>query len=519
MNKNKMGYAEANIVRRTGLLSLIAKNKFENQQPLGKSIRGAISDKLQARAAAIREKYDLLNLVAALTGSGVIGKSIRTLAGRAMGRSEEDIKYFGGYSKKRKKRRIGGQSSSSGYFKVSGQGMFNRKVRDDGNDSDSGSNRMNAEKLSNGLYNTNVSQGQNNKLQKGDGLASIMAKLYNLFLMNIENERKELQIERNFKKTKEKDKDKWNEELIEAITGNKTKKSRVKKSTASPTSFSLTDILGIVSKMIDVAKALMLVAITKAIKPFEKLLKLIKPAAKPVIKAAEKTGAKVATKTVKKVAEKSVSKAATKTAIKTAAKVAEKQTAKIIQKSAVKTGEKTIAKALIKKIPFIGLAAGLVFGAQRLYDGDSVGAGLEIASGAASILPVAGTATSVAIDVGLASRDFGAFDKKTQTAKPVPPKPPQNRAPNVKPVIPNKSTPIPAQPSTSGQRVQKSINKNNDLKIDEMTAPKIVSIDNSKTITAGTGGGSSPLIMDTSVDVRIDDDTLNSVMQNNYRPV
>lgn len=79
-------------------------------------------------------------------------------------------------------------------------------------------------------------------------------------------------------------------------------------------------------------------------------------------------------------------------------------------KAATKSAGKTAAKAILKKIPIIGLIAGGGFALQRMMNGDMEGAALELASGAASMLPGLGTATSVAIDAGLAARDMGAFD-------------------------------------------------------------------------------------------------------------
>jgi len=67
---------------------------------------------------------------------------------------------------------------------------------------------------------------------------------------------------------------------------------------------------------------------------------------------------------------------------------------------------KTALKSVIKKIPILGLGAGLLFGAQRLMAGDVTGAGMEVASGAASLVPGAGTAASVAIDAASAARDM-----------------------------------------------------------------------------------------------------------------
>ena len=65
-----------------------------------------------------------------------------------------------------------------------------------------------------------------------------------------------------------------------------------------------------------------------------------------------------------------------------------------------------IAKSLGKKIPLVGLGLGAVFAAQRALQGDFIGAGLELASGAASTIPGAGTAASVGIDAALAAKDM-----------------------------------------------------------------------------------------------------------------
>ncbi|AOV59708.1 hypothetical protein N231010_009 [Synechococcus phage S-CAM4] len=67
-----------------------------------------------------------------------------------------------------------------------------------------------------------------------------------------------------------------------------------------------------------------------------------------------------------------------------------------------------LAKSLGKKIPLVGLGLGAVFAAQRAMQGDFLGAGLELASGAASTVPGIGTAGSVGIDAALAARDMGA---------------------------------------------------------------------------------------------------------------
>jgi hypothetical protein len=513
MANNKMSYQEASRIRNSGLLSLIAKNKFQQGQSLGKSIKSAIGSKLKARVTGIKEIFDPLNLISSITGSGVIGKSIRTLAGRAMGKSDEDIQYFGGYARRNRTRtdnsRVSPRNGNSTGIKV--------------------------EKLTRALFNESVSDGQKRKMQKGDGLAEIMAKIYNVFKNGSEEEKLHNELDRNFKKQKEKEKDKWNDELIKAITGSKRKKTAKTTATQASSGMGLLSLLALLYEAFKIFKGVVDKMIKVAVEAAVVGLKLfIKSISKVTGKIAEKLGLKAEAKTVESVAketEKGATKTAEKTAVKTTQKVSEKTAAKAIEKSAEKTVEKTAAKSLLKKIPLIGLGAGLLFAAQRLSEGDVLGAGLEVASGAASMIPVVGTAMGFGIDAGLAASDLGAFDKKEgKTATPVPPKPsnaglgrghiqtssvPAKTAPKTIP----KAAPLPPQSSDVGKQLQSSTSKNIDLKNDELTSNKTVVIDNSKNVAVGTGGGDTPLILDGSVDVRIDDTTLNYVMKQSLRPI
>ena len=63
-------------------------------------------------------------------------------------------------------------------------------------------------------------------------------------------------------------------------------------------------------------------------------------------------------------------------------------------------------KLFLKKLPLIGAVAGTIFAAQRLLEGDFLGAGLELGSG---LLGAVGAApASLALDGFLLARDFGA---------------------------------------------------------------------------------------------------------------
>lgn len=114
--------------------------------------------------------------------------------------------------------------------------------------------------------------------------------------------------------------------------------------------------------------------------------------------AAADVGADVATRNATKAAEKQAVKTAGKSATKAAGK------------SLLKTG----FKSAVKKIPVLGALAGGLFAIPRLLKGDWAGAGLEVASGAASLVPGAGTAASIGIDAALAAKDMKDAMKEEQ---------------------------------------------------------------------------------------------------------
>ena len=95
-------------------------------------------------------------------------------------------------------------------------------------------------------------------------------------------------------------------------------------------------------------------------------------------------------------------------------KGAKKVAAKVGGKAIAKVGAKALGKGLLKKIPFVGLGAGLLFAGQRLMKGDFKGAMLEAASGIAGTIPGVGTAISVGLDATLAAKDMGVLPGQKQ---------------------------------------------------------------------------------------------------------
>jgi len=116
----------------------------------------------------------------------------------------------------------------------------------------------------------------------------------------------------------------------------------------------------------------------------------------------------VATKAAKSVSSvaKVATSAITKGIAKTGAgKIISKSAKSAFEKIAPKVIGKNVGKSALKKIPIAGAIAGGLFAIQRAFEGDWTGAGMEIASGAASTIPGLGTAASVGIDLALAARD------------------------------------------------------------------------------------------------------------------
>ncbi len=111
-------------------------------------------------------------------------------------------------------------------------------------------------------------------------------------------------------------------------------------------------------------------------------------------------------KILSKVVDKFGTKGAEKLAAKATEKVVAKTSEKVMTKVVTKTAGKALGKSLLKKIPFLGLGAALFFAGERAMAGDYAGAGLEMASGGASMLPGAGTAASAGIDAIIAARDL-----------------------------------------------------------------------------------------------------------------
>lgn len=86
------GYEEADITGQKSLMQ-IASEKMMAGQGIGSSIKGAISEKMAAKATRIKRRFDPMNLLSKIPG---VGKLAATAYGMKRGRSAEDISYFTG---------------------------------------------------------------------------------------------------------------------------------------------------------------------------------------------------------------------------------------------------------------------------------------------------------------------------------------------------------------------------------------------------------------------------------------
>ena len=140
-----------------------------------------------------------------------------------------------------------------------------------------------------------------------------------------------------------------------------------------------------------------------------------------------------------KVAGKEAEKAGEKVGEKGALKVGEKAAEKVGEKGALKVAGKFGAKEIAKHIPILGALAGLGFSGYEAMRGNWKGAGMELASTAATqggdllapftggVSAVAGNVAGAGLDVLAAQQEAEFGDKKEQedAANPTPPVPPE----------------------------------------------------------------------------------------------
>jgi len=170
-------------IRERGFLANIRKGAVE-----GKSLKQTISENFKAKVVGIQEKFNPLNIAKAL-----VGKTGASLLGKTFGASKENMKYFLGDKK---------SSSLSSGRKLGGIDV---------------------------AFYTKVASGQKEGLRKGDGVADVAGKLFNLVKNHNEKNKLSFELERNFEQELHEEEERRHKELIEQIKSRQTKKlSKVK---------------------------------------------------------------------------------------------------------------------------------------------------------------------------------------------------------------------------------------------------------------------------------------------------
>ena len=228
-----MDYRKAQGLKNKGLWSLIAEKKFEEGKSIRSSVGGAISDKFKAKMTRTKEKFDPLNILSSIVGKkNIFGKSITTAAGRAFGRSEADIGYFGGYRRK-------------------------------------GGNRKDPRR-------TTIGPGPIKALRIGDSTADILAKTYNFMEKTHKAEMKRYELEKTFREEQMQEDERRHNKLIEQLTNTKAvPKSEPKKDEDKEPSF--------IDKMLDGMKS----ALGFILSPIKKILGFFGSVLSGVVKGIE----------------------------------------------------------------------------------------------------------------------------------------------------------------------------------------------------------------------------------------
>jgi len=397
MSRNK-----GRAIRNTGLKDLFRENLLEGHG-FG-AITKTLSESFEAKMMGFQEAFDPLSIARRFTGP--LGA---TILGLATGRSDNDLEYFTG--RRRTKSKIKAVSNPATTGKKVGA-------------------------LDTATY-TSVSENQQRRFRKGDGTGDLMARLLNLMKKYHEEDIKQHELDRDEEKARKKERTEWNKEVIKSAGGKTATPVGVGGAGGEGDSSSVVgDIIEGVAAYQGGKFALKRMLKTKIGRNLVKsVLRANRSVGKGIGKlgkfltgsAGEKVATEVASKsatTVTKIAEKpgflmtAEEKIAQRAAAKGLGKVAGKEAAESVGKAASKVADKTLikkavtkalgaaGKSIVKKIPLIGLGAGLWFAADRAMAGDFKGAAAEATSGALGTIPGVGTAGSVAIDVALMARDI-----------------------------------------------------------------------------------------------------------------
>ena len=225
-NKDEQYYQAAK-VRRTGLTSLIAKH-LSSGEGFGSSIKGALSDKFKARMTGIKEKFDIQKKFDPINIGKAIGGNLgAAIMGRMTGRSTQDMNYFTGLRARQKV----------------GTATLQQRLEP----------TLQSETTNRDPMHSKVSDNSRAKVKKGDSLADVLTKLYNLIKRISDDDIKRLELEKNFSKEKDAKKLKFLENLANLLgnsSGDKNSKSTKEEEESKSTMMGFMKSLGSSAKSV-----------------------------------------------------------------------------------------------------------------------------------------------------------------------------------------------------------------------------------------------------------------------------
>ena len=223
-------YYQAARVRKTGVASLIAKH-LSSGEGFGASIKGALGDKFKARMSGIKEKFDIRKKFDFINIGKAIGGNLgAAIMGRLTGRSTEDMNYFTGLRAKSKV----------------GTATLQQRLEP----------TLQSETTNRDPMHSKVSDNSRARVKKGDSLADVLTKLYNLIKRISDDDIKRLELDKNFTKEKDAEKLKFLENLATLLGKSKeptTKKVEEKKNSALEDT--VEGILKILSEIVEFIRA------------------------------------------------------------------------------------------------------------------------------------------------------------------------------------------------------------------------------------------------------------------------
>ena len=340
---------------RTGpLKEIIFQKLFNDGKTIRNALEEALSEKARAKVASFKDKFDPMNII-----TKIYGDKIGAILGRAMGRKESDIQKFTGYGKDE----VDEEDDKGHQYHDRGgiSAVKNKRV-----------GKIPSLQKSTATPEAKQKGGSDSELAKMlDKIYGALKNTYDLDLTKKDNGEK-----------LKKQKDAWNKELIKTITGNPQN---------------------------DVSKL--------TLKEFDSFRKILLEKLKEITETVSNAGGSGPLSMLPdlptSVSEARIAAAAGKTAVtgafavtKTVAAVTGVASKEAIETAAKKILPKNLLKSVATKIPFLSVATGLIFATQRMFNGDTTGAKMDLVSGVVGAIPGAGIPGSLAIDVASAARDI-----------------------------------------------------------------------------------------------------------------